>query len=81
MQQYHRFYTNGERGFAYHTDAEIVTYLQTYPEDVAGWIDSMHRLALNFLAWGDMRDMRETYNHIVDVITALKKANGEDILE
>lgn len=81
-KQYIRMYNNGDgRGLQYHTDAEIVAYLQAYPDDVEGWIDSVERLAKTHRLLGDMRGLRENYNHIADVVTALKKANGEDILE
>jgi ribosomal protein L37E len=78
---YHRFYQNGERSIQYTTDAEIVAYLHQYPEDIAGWMDSMWRLALTSYSWGDMRGMGENLMHIKTVATAVKKANGEDILE
>lgn len=81
MTEYHRFYRNEERSIQYHTDAEIVAYLQANPDEELGWIDSVQRLAMTHYFLGDMRGMQENYDHIVDVITALKKANGETILE
>lgn len=77
-----RFFRTGDNAITYSTNEEIANWLFKHEEIVTqAWIEEMEKLARGQASWGMMVGMREQYNHIVDVLSLLKKMRHEDIYE
>jgi hypothetical protein len=69
------------RSLSWETAEEAADWLNEQEDSILNdWIEQMESMARGLYSWADMRDMRETYNHIVDVLTLIKKMRGEDYL-
>jgi hypothetical protein len=69
------------RSLSWETAEDAAEWLNDQEDaTLTAWIEQMESSARGLYSWGDMRDMRETYNHLVDVLILIKKMRDEDYL-
>lgn len=70
------------RTLSWETPEEAANWLNDQEDAILdAWIGQMESGARGLYSWGDLLHMRETYNHIVDVLSLIAKMRGEKTLE